>query len=329
VEWTESEYSQQTTMRLARSGAWIRIVTAEDACKVCKAMAQHVYRPSEVPRLPIAGCEKGSCRCRFEAVDPQTEMSVSELVDLGIHEAKIGRAKQARETLRRAVTLDEEYEKGWLWLSAVVDDQEKMACLETVLSINPANVHARAGIEALRQQRQVAAATPEPTPQADDTAPDQVVTSVSDHAEPTDRAGPISEEMLDTILSLRDERQVIIEQWVEFMSVADQVDPDVLQIQAGAFVERLQDANAQTLDLLADGDVPPESRLEELYLEWQESGEMGEALAKVIEAHRARDREAPNWQLMRNVLAGLGRELIVHRDQLRDRIGAAGGTVPE
>jgi hypothetical protein len=329
VEWTESEYSEQTTLRLARSGAWIRIVTAEDACEVCKAMAQHVYTPSEVPRLPIAGCEKESCRCRFEAVDPQTEMSVSELVDLGIHDAKTGRTAQARETLRRAVTLDEEYERGWLWLSAVVDDQEKMACLETVLSINPANAHARAGIEALKQKRQATAPAVEPATQAGDTVPALAVPPVPDEIEPADRASPISEEMLDTILSLRDERQVIVEQWVEFMGVADEVDPDVLQVQADAFIERMQDANAQTLELLADEDVPLESKLEELYLEWQESQEMGEALAEVIEAHRARDPEAPDWRSMRNVLAGLGRELIAHRTQLRDRIAAAGGTVPE
>lgn len=325
MEWTESEYSQETTMRLARSGAWVRIVTAEDACDVCKAMAQHVYTPSEVPRLPIAGCERDACRCRFEAVDPQTEMSVSELVDLGIHETKIGRTKQARETLRRAVTLDEEYEKGWLWLSAVVDDQEKLACLETVLSINPANVHARAGIEALRQKRQ-AAATPEPTPPVE--LPELMSTAMADHTAAAGRSGPISEEMLDTVFALRDERQVIVEQWVEFMGLADQVDPAVLQVQASAFIERLDDANEQTLALLSEWDVPPESRLEELYLEWQESEEMGEALANVIEAHRARDREVPNWQSMRNALAELGRALIAHRDQLRVRIAAAGGTVP-
>jgi len=355
VEWTESQYSQQTAMRLARSGAWIRVVTAEDACEVCKAMAQRVYRPSDVPRLPIAGCENGSCRCRFEAVDPQTELSVPELVDLGIHELKIGREKQAGETLRRAVTLDEEYERGWLWLSAVVDNHEKMACLEKVLSINPANVHVRAGLEALRQKREVAAPTPEPTHEPEDTAPTPepalepedaasapeptlepevtapapAATTMPDQPEPTDRAGPISEDMLATIHALRDERQVIVEHWIEFMGLADQVDAQVLQVQAEAFIERLQDANAQTLGLLSNEDVPPESRVEELYLQWQESEEIGEALAEVIEEHRAADQDAPNWQPMRNVLSRLGREMIAHRAQLRDQIAAAGGATPE
>ena len=329
MEWTESQYSQQTAMRLARSGAWIRVVTAEDACEVCKAMAQRVYRPSDVPRLPIAGCENGSCRCRFEAVDPQTELSVPELVDLGIHELKIGREKQAGETLRRAVTLDEEYERGWLWLSAVVDNHEKMACLEKVLSINPANVHVRAGLEALRQKREVAAPTPEPTHEPEDTAPAPAATTMPDQPEPTDRAGPISEDMLATIHALRDERQVIVEHWIEFMGLADQVDAQVLQVQAEAFIERLQDANAQTLGLLSNEDVPPESRVEELYLQWQESEEIGEALAEVIEEHRAADQDAPNWQPMRNVLSRLGREMIAHRAQLRDQIAAAGGATPE
>jgi hypothetical protein len=394
VEWTESQYSQQTAMRLARSGAWIRIVTAEDACEVCKAMARRAYRPSDVPRLPIAGCENGSCRCRFEAVDPQTELSVPKLVDLGIHELKIGREKQAGETLRRAVTLDEEYERGWLWLSAVVDDDEKMAYLEKVLSINPANVHARVGLEALRQRREATAPTPEPALEPEDaasapeptlepedaapgpkpalepevaaptleptlgpedtapapeptlepedaasapeptlepevTAPAPAATTMPDQPEPTDRAGPISEDMLATIHALRDGRQVIVEHWIEFMGLADQVDAQVLQVQAEAFVERLQDANAQTLGLLSDEDVPPESRVEELYLQWQESEEMGEALAQVIEEHRAADQDAPNWQPMRNVLSRLGREMIAHRAQLRDQIAAAGGATPE
>jgi hypothetical protein len=368
VAWTESEYSQQTAMRLARSGAWIRIVTAEDACEVCKAMARRAYRPSDVPRLPIAGCENGSCRCHFEAVDPQTELSVPELVDLGIHELKIGREKQAGETLRRAVTLDEEYERGWLWLSAVVDDDEKMAYLEKVLSINPANVHARAGLEALRQRREVTAPTPKPALEPEDaapapeptlepedaaptlgpalepedaapapeptlepevTAPAPAATTMRDQPEPTDRAAPISEDMLATIHALRDGRQVIVEHWIEFMGLADQVDAQVLQVQAEAFVERLQDANAQTLGLLSNEDVPPESRVEELYLQWQESEEMGEALAEVIEEHRAADQDAPNWQPMRNVLSRLGREMIAHRTQLRDQIAAAGGVTPE
>jgi hypothetical protein len=368
VEWTESEYSQRTAMRLARSGAWIRVVTAEDACEVCKAMAQRVYRPSDVPRLPIAGCENGPCRCHFEAVDPQTELSVPELVDLGIHELKIGRQKQASETLRRAVTLDEEYERGWLWLSAVVDNHEKMACLEKVLSINPANVHVRAGLEALRQKHEVAAPTPErtpgpedtaptpeptlepevaaptpertpgpedtapapePTPEPEDTAPAPAATTTPNQLQPTDRAGPISEDMLATIHALRDERQVIVEHWIEFMGLADQVDAQVLQVQAEAFIERLQDANAQTLRLLSNEDVPPESRGEELYLQWQESEEIGEALAEVIKEHRAADQDTPNWQPMRNVLSRLGREMIAHRGQLRDQITAAGGATPE
>jgi hypothetical protein len=329
-------------MRLARSGAWIRVVTAEDACEVCKAMAQRVYRPSDVPRLPIAGCENGPCRCHFEAVDPQTELSVPELVDLGIHELKIGRQKQARETLRRAVTLDEEYERGWLWLSAVVDNHEKIACLEKVLSINPANVHVRAGLEALRQKREVAAPTPEstpgpedtapapePTPEPEDTAPAPAATTTPDQLQPTDRAGPISEDMLAAIHALRDERQVIVEHWIEFMGLADQVDAQVLQVQAEAFIERLQDANAQTLRLLSNEDVPPESRGEELYLQWQESEAMGEALAEVIEEYRAADQDTPNWQPMRDVLSRLGREMIAHRGQLRDQITAAGGATPE
>ncbi|HUT19258.1 MAG TPA: hypothetical protein VM366_08865, partial [Anaerolineae bacterium] len=212
-----------------------------------------------------------------------------------------------------------------------------------------------AGLEALRQKREVAAPTPEPTHEPEDTAPTlepthepedtaptpepthepedtapaPAATTMPDQPEPTDRAGPISEDMLATIHALRDERQVIVEHWIEFMGLADQVDAQVLQVQAEAFIERLQDANAQTLGLLSNEDVPPESRVEELYLQWQESEEIGEALAEVIEEHRAADQDAPNWQPMRNVLSRLGREMIAHRAQLRDQIAAAGGATPE
>jgi hypothetical protein len=327
VEWTESEYSQRTAMRLARSGAWIRIVTADDACDTCRAMARHVYKPSDVPRLPIAGCENESCRCRFEAVDPQTELSVPELVDLGAQELKTGHEERAREALRRAVGLDATYERGWLWLSAVVDDHEKMACLEKALSINPANVHARAGVEALRQKLEAAVPAPESSIEQEDTAP--ASTTMLDQPEPMGQAASISEDMVSAIHALRDERQVIVEQWIEFMGLADQVDPQVLQVQAEAFIERLQDADAQTLDLLSNEEVPPESRLDELYLQWQESEEMGEALAEVIDGHRVRDRQAPEWQPMRDVLGRLGREMIAHRARLRDQIAAAGGAVVE
>lgn len=328
MEWTESEYSQRTAMRLARSGAWIRIVTEDDACETCKAMAQRAYKPADVPRLPVAGCENETCRCRFEAVDPLTELSVPELVDLGIHEVKIGREGQARETLRRAVTLDEEYERGWLWLSAVVDDREKMACLEKALSINPQNTHTRAGIEVLRKKLE-AAPEGESIPEPGDTVPAPAVPDRSEQPATLDWADPISEDMLVTIRALRDEREVIVEQWIEFMGLVGQVDPQVLQTQAEAFVERLQDANEQTFDLLSSEHVPPESRLEELYLQWRESEAMGEALAGVIDEHRARDRKSPEWQSMRDVLGQLGQELIAHRAGLRERIAAAGGSVAE
>ena len=327
MEWTESEYSQRTAMRLARSGAWIRIVAEDDACKACKAVAQRAYRPADVPRLPVSGCQNESCRCRFEAVDPLTELSVPELVDLGVYELKAGREEQAREALRRAVTLDEAYERGWLWLSAVVDDRDKMVCLETVLSINPRNAHAHAGIEALRRKLEAAPARQSVSEPEDVTASAPQAPDMTEQPPSMDRADSIDEEMLVTIRALRDEREVIVEQWIEFMSLADQLDPQVLRTQAEAFVERLQDADEQTLALLANEEVPPESRLEELYLQWRESEEMGEALANVIEAHRTRDRKASGWQSMRDVLGGLGREMIAHRVRLRDQIAAAGGSV--
>ena len=80
MEWNESNYSRDTAMRLARAGALVRIVCAEDACAVCQSRAQRVYAPADVPRLPIRGCLHAACRCRFVAVDPETELTVPQVI---------------------------------------------------------------------------------------------------------------------------------------------------------------------------------------------------------------------------------------------------------
>lgn len=75
------------------------------------------------------------------------------LLQEGIAAAKSGQAEMARERLLQAIDLDERNEQAWLWLSQVVEgDEERYICMENVLSINPGNAMAKAGLEYLRQQ---------------------------------------------------------------------------------------------------------------------------------------------------------------------------------
>lgn len=72
------------------------------------------------------------------------------------------RRREARAILEEVVTVDEQNEQAWLWLSAAVETPEDQElCLENVLSINPANQKALKGLDALRQRR---ASAPPPPP---------------------------------------------------------------------------------------------------------------------------------------------------------------------
>jgi tetratricopeptide (TPR) repeat protein len=78
---------------------------------------------------------------------------VTELLRRGIVAAKAGRTEEARQVLLRVVEMDERNEQAWLWLSGVIGPhQDRRACLEKVLAINPNNGHAQSGIRWLDQQ---------------------------------------------------------------------------------------------------------------------------------------------------------------------------------
>ncbi len=84
----------------------------------------------------------------------------------GIGAAKAGNKAQAQEMLREVVALDENNEKGWIWLASVVEtEDEKRVCLSNVLVINPGNKKAQeelntieriAGMQNIKQHEQAA-----------------------------------------------------------------------------------------------------------------------------------------------------------------------------
>jgi hypothetical protein len=257
------------------------------------------------------------CRCRFVAVDPASDQTVPQLVDRGVTALRAGNVKVARLVLRRAVALDEMYERGWLWLSAVVDDQDKIACLEKALAINPRNERAQAGLQTLQGKRvEMPKAALQPT------------TAKGPVAQPVEQGPmPAVGEPMPTpaeVLELRDGRQVIVEQWSDFVGFAVETDPHLVQLQGAAFLNKIRDLNDQALALVA-----PESELDELYAQWQESQKMGQALLKVLRTHQSRRDHTPDWRAMHEALNSLGIELREHRNGLRVRILAAGGQVTE
>lgn len=71
------------------------------------------------------------------------------LLRQGIAAVTAGRAEQARQLLSKVIELDPDNEKAWLWMSGVVTDEERVACLKEVLAVNPHNEYARLGLKAL------------------------------------------------------------------------------------------------------------------------------------------------------------------------------------
>jgi hypothetical protein len=300
----ESEYSAETAMRLARSGALMRILAAPDACEVCQAMASRVYLPSDVPRLPVRGCLRDRCRCTFVAVDPETNQTVPELVRWGARLIKQGRTELARTILRRALSLDERYELGWLWLSAVVDDETKIACLEKVLELDPHNERAAAGLESLRRETDSSAAA-EPS------------TREPSVGWPKGRPPAAPVPVPSQVIEIRQERQVIVGQWEQFVGFAVNTDARTLLTQGRAFLKKLDDLRRQALSL-----VPPNARLQELRLQWQEGEEMVGALSEAFHAYQVPG--IPGAREIADAVYSLDQQLRERQEPLHEQISARG-----
>lgn len=94
------------------------------------------------------------------------DQGIDRVLKEGIAAARAGQRAQARELLLQVIAQDEGIEAAWLWLSGVVDEpEEKLICLENVLTLNPANTAAQDGIRWLKEQG-LAAPQHETPPQA-------------------------------------------------------------------------------------------------------------------------------------------------------------------
>lgn len=77
--------------------------------------------------------------------------TVQQLIQQGVQAARAGNHAEARLVLRQAIATDANNEQAWLWLSAVeATNSEKIAALQQVLAINPANAAAKRGLDLLK-----------------------------------------------------------------------------------------------------------------------------------------------------------------------------------
>lgn len=78
------------------------------------------------------------------------DQDIDQSIDDGIVAYKEGQSQRAFELITQALHADPTREKGWLWLSALVQsDAERRYCLERVIEINPSHIPAQHGIQSL------------------------------------------------------------------------------------------------------------------------------------------------------------------------------------
>ncbi len=142
-----------------------------------------------------------------------TSFRVAQLLREGIAAAKIGDGPRAQELLMQVVADDEQNEQAWLWLSGVVEgDEDRQVCLENVLSINPDNSLAKAGLAHLHSRRAAPTTPPPPPPEPEPSAPAAIKVEEADSDDWWDQ--PFSLETEDDPLSLEveDETDSLLEE---------------------------------------------------------------------------------------------------------------------
>jgi tetratricopeptide (TPR) repeat protein len=88
---------------------------------------------------------------------------INEIMNRAIAAYKDGRKTEAEKLFRQFLKLDPRNETAWLWLSsAVATDEERRACLEKALAINPASTAAKRGLEILSTKSRERVSSPQP-----------------------------------------------------------------------------------------------------------------------------------------------------------------------
>ncbi len=114
-------------------------------------------------------------------------MDLAVTLNREIAAAQAGRKAEARRLLEAVLEVDQRNESAWLWLGTVVEsEEERITCLENVLTINPNNEVARKGLATLRAGSASSPQTPNvspsalrppgpatPSPASDDSPPDR------------------------------------------------------------------------------------------------------------------------------------------------------------
>lgn len=76
---------------------------------------------------------------------------IEDTLALGVAAAQQGKRAEARRLLEQVVEADPAVVDAWWWLSEIVDDdQERVVCLENILTLNPEHAEAQARLEELR-----------------------------------------------------------------------------------------------------------------------------------------------------------------------------------
>jgi tetratricopeptide (TPR) repeat protein len=126
--------------------------------RVLRRNPQHVTAWLWMSGVVDSPQEQVECLRRVLAIDPENPVAqkglastrtqgTQTLLAQGIAAAEAGDAARARDLLTQVVEQDEENVTAWLWLSRVVETtEERLICFENVLTLDPDNAEAQAGL---------------------------------------------------------------------------------------------------------------------------------------------------------------------------------------
>lgn len=91
-------------------------------------------------------------------------MAEQNLLTQGIGAYKAGNLEQAKVFFAQAIQQDPMNAKAWLWMSGVVEEDQRKSCLQRVLALEPGNQAARHGLALLSVRSEEPTAPPAPEP---------------------------------------------------------------------------------------------------------------------------------------------------------------------